>query len=117
MTCSFVEKVYAGELGEIAAIPGSGPKRVKLLYDKLKVRTLDDLRGVLAAGRLGEIRGFGPIIEKKIFAALEKPRAQKRFKLAVAEAEALMYAVRIDQARRAWLTVDDVLNTRSLDAL
>ena len=89
-----LKKDLPGELGEIAAIPGSGPKRVKLLYDKLKVRTLDDLRGVLAAGRLGEIRGFGPIIEKKIFAALEKPRAEKRFKLAVAEAEALMYAVR-----------------------
>ena len=31
-------------LGEIAALPGLGPKRVKLLYDKLKVRTLADLK-------------------------------------------------------------------------
>jgi hypothetical protein len=38
-----LKKKLPGELGEIAAIPGLGPKRVKLLYDKLKVRTLDDL--------------------------------------------------------------------------
>jgi DNA polymerase (family 10) len=83
-----LKKKLPGELGEIATMPGLGPKRVKLLYDKLKVRTLDDLRRVLKAGRLGELRGFGPIIEKKISAALEKPRVEKRFKLAVAEAEA-----------------------------
>ena len=35
-----------------------------------------------------ELRGFGPTIEKKLAGALEKPMAIKRFKLAVAEAEA-----------------------------
>ena len=34
------------------------------------------------------IRGFGPTIEKKLAAALEKPAAEKRFRLSVAEAEA-----------------------------
>ena len=72
----------------MAALPGLGPKRVKLLYDKLKVRTLDDLRKAIKTGRLRELRGFGPVIEKKLLGALEKPQAQKRFKLAVAEAEA-----------------------------
>lgn len=77
-----------GELGDIAALPGLGPKRVKLLYEKLKVRRLEDLRRVIKAGRLREIAGFGPTIEKKLLAALEKPAAEKRFKLSVAEAEA-----------------------------
>ena len=72
----------------MAALPGLGPKRIKLLYDKLKVRTLDDLRRVIKAGRLHELRGFGPIMEKKLLAALGKPAAEKRFKLSVAEAEA-----------------------------
>jgi DNA polymerase (family 10) len=83
-----LKKKLPGQLGEMAEIPGLGPKRVKLLYDKLKVRTLDDLRGALKTGRLHELRGFGPTIEKKISAALEKPRAEKRYKLSVAEAEA-----------------------------
>ena len=83
-----LKKKLPGELGEIAALPGLGPKRVKLLHDKLKVRTFDDLRRVVKTGRLHEIRGFGPVIEKKLIAALEKPTVEKRFKLSVAEAEA-----------------------------
>jgi DNA polymerase (family 10) len=83
-----LKKKLPGELGEMAALPGLGPKRIKLLYSKLKVRTLDDLRRAVKAGRLHKIRGFGPVIEKKLASALEKPVAAKRFKLAVAEAEA-----------------------------
>lgn len=83
-----LKKQLPGQLGDIAALPGLGPKRVKLLYDKLKVHTLDNLRRAVKAGRLRELKGFGPTIEKKITAALEKPAAEKRFKLSVAEAEA-----------------------------
>jgi DNA polymerase (family X) len=83
-----LKKKLPGELGEIAALPGLGPKRVKLLHDKLKVSTFADLRRVVKAGRLHGIRGFGPTIEQKLSAALEKPATEKRFKLAVAEAEA-----------------------------
>jgi DNA polymerase (family X) len=83
-----LKKQLPGDLGDMAALPGLGPKRVKLLYDKLKVRTLDDLRRVLKSGQLAELRGFGPVSAKKLSAALEKPREQKRYRLAVAEAEA-----------------------------
>jgi len=83
-----LKKILPGQLGDMAALPGLGPKRVKLLYDKLKVRTLDDLRRAIKTGRVHELRGFGPTIEKKLAGALEKPMAIKRFKLAVAEAEA-----------------------------
>lgn len=83
-----LKKKMPGELGDMAALPGLGPKRVKLLYDKLRVRTLDDLRRAIKRGRLHELRGFGPVMEKKIVAALQKPPTEKRFKLAAAEAEA-----------------------------
>jgi DNA polymerase (family 10) len=83
-----LKKKLPGQLGDMAALPGLGPKRIKLLYDKLKVRTLDDLRRIIKTGRLHELRGFGPVIEKKLSAALEKPPAEKRFKLSVAESEA-----------------------------
>jgi len=83
-----LKKQLPGQLGDMAALPGLGPKRIKLLYDKLKVRTLDDLRRAIKTGRLHELRGFGPTIEKKLAGALAKPVVEKRFKLAVAEAEA-----------------------------
>jgi len=83
-----LKRKLPGELGEMAALPGLGPKRIKLLYDKLKVRTLKDLRQAIKTGRLRELRGFGPVIEEKLLGALEKPRPAKRFKISVAEAEA-----------------------------
>ncbi len=83
-----LKRKLPGELGEIATLPGLGPKRVKVLHDKLKVSTLDDLRRAVRTGRLHGIRGFGPIIEKKLSAALEKPATKQRFKLSIAEAEA-----------------------------
>ena len=77
-----------GQIGEMAALPGLGPKRIKLLYDKLRVRTLDDLRQAAKVGRLAGVKGFGPILVGKLLEALDKPKAGKRFKLTVAEAEA-----------------------------
>ena len=83
-----LKRKLPGELGDMAALPGLGPKCIKLLYDKLKVRTLNDLRHAIEIGRVRELRGFGPVIERKLLGALEKPPSAKRFKLAVAEAEA-----------------------------
>jgi DNA polymerase (family 10) len=83
-----LKRKLPGELGDMAALPGLGPKRIKLLYDRLKVRTLSDLSRAIKAGRLHELHGFGPVIEQKLLGALNKPPSLPRFKLAVAEAEA-----------------------------
>jgi len=83
-----LKRQLPGELGEIASLPGLGPKRVKLLYDKLAIRSVEDLRRAVKGGRLRELRGFGAKSEAKLLAALAKPPTEKRFKLAVAEAEA-----------------------------
>jgi DNA polymerase (family X) len=83
-----LKRELPGDLGEIAALPSLGPKRVKLLYEKLGIRSLNDLRRAARAGRLRELRGFGIKSEEKLLAALAKPPTGKRFKLSVAEAEA-----------------------------
>jgi len=84
-----LKRKLPGELGAIAALPGLGPKRVKLLYDRLHIRTLESLRRAARAGRIHELKGFGEKIEQKILSVLEKPTVtEKRFKLSVAEAEA-----------------------------
>lgn len=77
-----------GDLGEIAALPGLGPKRVKQLYDELGIRSVEDLRRAVKAGRLRELHGFGEKSEAKLLAALAKPVAEKRVRIDVAEAEA-----------------------------
>ncbi|MGZ5901415.1 MAG: DNA polymerase/3'-5' exonuclease PolX [Reyranella sp.] len=83
-----LKRKVPGQIGDMAALPGLGPKRLKLLYGKLKLRTLDDLRRAAKEGRLAEVRGFGPTIVSRLVEALEKPAPGKRFKLSVAEAEA-----------------------------
>lgn len=77
-----------GDLGEIAALPGLGPKRIKLLYDKLGVRSLDDLRRAIKAGRVAKLHGFSAKMAANLRTALAKPASEKRVKLAVAEQDA-----------------------------
>ena len=61
-----LKRELPGDLGEIAAIPGLGPKRVKLLIEKLGVRSIEDVRRAAKRGRLGELRGFGPKLQQNI---------------------------------------------------
>lgn len=72
-----LKRALPGELGEIAALPGVGPKRLKLLSDRLGVRSLDDLRRYAAAGKLRELKGFGATFEARLLAALDKPSASR----------------------------------------
>jgi DNA polymerase (family 10) len=53
-----------------------GPKRVKLLYDELGVRSLEDLRRAVKTGRLRQLRGLGAKSEEKLAVALAKPQAR-----------------------------------------
>jgi DNA polymerase (family 10) len=69
----------------LLALPGLGPKRVKILHDKLKVNTIADLEAAVKSGRVREIRGFGEKTEQHILQTLAARAAEaRRFKLAVA---------------------------------
>jgi len=69
----------------LLALPGLGPKRVRLLHDKLKVNTIGDLERALKSGRVHEIPGFGEKTEQHILQALAARSGQpRRVKLAVA---------------------------------
>jgi DNA polymerase (family 10) len=59
---------------EILAIPGLGPKRVKVLYDKLKISTLDELEKAAREDRLSALDGFGQKTEENILKGLEALR-------------------------------------------
>ena len=80
-----IEKQMPAGLVDLTAIPGLGPKRVKTLFDKLKVRSSDDLGKAVRAGKLKGVRGFGPKFEQSILKALGHPVGEKRVLLATAE--------------------------------
>ncbi|MBV8075088.1 MAG: DNA polymerase/3'-5' exonuclease PolX, partial [Planctomycetaceae bacterium] len=40
-------------------VPGLGPKKIKALYDALKIESLADLRAAAEAGKIAALKGFG----------------------------------------------------------
>ncbi|MGH7606167.1 MAG: DNA polymerase/3'-5' exonuclease PolX [Gemmatimonadales bacterium] len=67
-------------------IPGLGPKRVKLLHDRLQVRSVADLARVTRAGQVAALPGFGPKILEKIEAGVgQTDQAERRIRLHDAE--------------------------------
>jgi len=74
-------------LVELLDIPGLGPKTVKLVYEELKVETIEDLRQAAEAGTLQRLRGISARTEQQILAGIEalESRPQKRLLLPKAE--------------------------------
>jgi len=84
-------KLPAGLL-DLLRIPGLGPKRVKLLYKKLKVKSAADLAAALDKGRIQKLKGFGPKMEEKIRAGLGQAQVGER-RMLLNEAEIQATAV------------------------
>ncbi len=85
-----VKKLPPGLL-DLLRIPGLGPKRVKLLHEKLKVKTVADLAKAIAAGKVAKLGGggFGPKMVEKIRSGLgQAERVERRMILHEAEAHA-----------------------------
>ena len=51
---------YPVSLLELLKLQGLGPKTVGLLYNSLGIKTIGELESATHAGRLDELRGFGP---------------------------------------------------------
>ncbi len=80
-----LHKEWPAAVTTLLQIPGLGPKRVKVLYDSLHVRSLEDLDAAVRAGRLRDLPGFGPRTEENIRQAVAAHWTKaRRFRLAVA---------------------------------
>jgi DNA polymerase (family X) len=84
-------KLPAGLL-DLLRIPGLGPKRVKLLYTKLKVKSAADLARALERGTVERLKGFGPKMVEKMRAGLGQAQATAR-RLLLHEAEVVATAL------------------------
>jgi DNA polymerase (family 10) len=58
-------------VSELMRLPGLGPKRARLLCDRLHIRSLDGLARAARAGRVRTLRGFGVATEERILRELE----------------------------------------------
>ena len=71
------KKVPPGLL-QLTRLPGMGPKRVRLLKERLHIRDIAGLKRAIDTGKLRTVRGFGPKIAQRLLGAMaEQPQAVK----------------------------------------
>jgi len=61
---------FPPKLFELFDVPGLGPKKIKALYEKLKVASLADLEKACKDGKVAGLDGFGAKTQEKILHAL-----------------------------------------------
>ncbi|HBM80552.1 MAG: DNA polymerase/3'-5' exonuclease PolX [Clostridiales bacterium] len=52
-------------------IPGLGPKKIRVLYDKLGIKTVDELEHACLGDKLTELRGFGENTQSRILRGIK----------------------------------------------
>jgi DNA polymerase (family 10) len=84
-TLTQIQRRVPPQLVELLKLPGLGPKRVKTLYEKLRIDSVADLAAAARAGNVRALPGFGAKTEEKLVAALAAQAGRaSRMKLAVA---------------------------------
>jgi len=58
-------------LGELTAVEGLGPKKIKTLYQKLGIRNVKDLEKAAKSHKIEQLFGFGEKTEKNILESIE----------------------------------------------
>jgi DNA polymerase (family X) len=69
-TLEKLRKDYPPGILDLLRLPGVGPKRVRLFYDKLGVGSLDELERAVRTGRLRALGGFGAKSEQRLLEAI-----------------------------------------------
>jgi len=70
-----LEKEYPIDMDSLLAIEGIGPKTIKILYEKLKIKNLQDLEYHARRGDLRKIKGIGEKKEERILQSIEFVRS------------------------------------------
>jgi DNA polymerase (family 10) len=96
---------------ELMEVEGIGPKTIKTLYQKLKIKDLKDLENAALKGKIRNLEGFGEKSEKNILEAIEfLKRSKGRFLLS----EAYYLAEEIINELKRLKEVDKIIVAGSL---
>jgi DNA polymerase (family 10) len=71
------KKVPEGLL-DLLKVPGLGGKKIKTLYDKLKIKSTEDLLKACQEGKVAKLRGFGAKTQENILSGLGKIQTYSR---------------------------------------
>jgi DNA polymerase (family 10) len=82
---------------DMLKIPGFGPKRAKIVYEKLKVDSLEELEAACKDGKVAALDGFGEKSQQKILEGIKLARqfgSRHHYHKARAVAEPILEALR-----------------------
>ncbi|OGZ19022.1 MAG: DNA polymerase III [Candidatus Nealsonbacteria bacterium RBG_13_42_11] len=99
------KKRFPLNLGEITSVEGVGPKRAKILYQKLGIRNLKDLEKAAKVHKIAGLFGFGEKTEKNILEGIAfVKRSKGRFLLG----EILPYVKEILEKLKSLKEVEEI---------
>ena len=81
---------------QMLRIPGLGPKRIKILHDKLKIISIEELKVASESHRLAKLDGFGEKTEENILKGIEllaKASDKHLYPIARASADKVLQAI------------------------
>lgn len=65
-----VKKSIPKGVEEFMKIPGMGPKKIKKIYTKLKIKSVKELKSAIKKGKISKLEGFGKKSEAEILKSL-----------------------------------------------
>ncbi|MBX2989787.1 MAG: DNA polymerase/3'-5' exonuclease PolX [Bacteroidetes bacterium] len=71
-----LKKAFPPGVPEMLRISGLGPKRVKVLFEQMKITSLDELQDAARANKLANLAGFGEKTEQNILKGIEALRVR-----------------------------------------
>jgi DNA polymerase (family 10) len=83
---------FPGGIMELFVLPGLGAKKIKALFDRLGISSIEELQKACEQGRVAELPGFGETTQQKLCDAIAKRAAHAgafQFGQVAAEAETL----------------------------
>jgi DNA polymerase (family 10) len=66
-----LKKACPVDLEHLTAVEGLGPKSIKMLYQKLHIKTLADLEKAAKTGKIEKLPRFGPKVQENILRGIE----------------------------------------------
>ena len=75
---------------ELMRVPGLGPKKVKVLVDQLRLKSLDDLEAACKDGRVQEIKGFAAKTQAAILENIAFAKSPEHNRLLWQEADTIV---------------------------
>lgn len=71
-----LRKAFPPGVPEMLRVQGLGPKKVKVLYEKMKITSLDELESAAKANKLASLPGFGEKTEQNILKGIQALRVR-----------------------------------------